>query len=110
MLMFSAASPQPAKGLTSSFLLNMADTGHDECGTGAVTVSDYLSFFFSPKERNLFVFYLLLAKASKQTDKTATMERWGPRPAGAQQLLAKSFRKSPEAPGVGVLFQHFLET
>lgn len=42
--------------------------------------------------------------------KTVTMERWGLRPAGRQQLLAEVFRESSEAQGVGVLFQHFLET
>lgn len=30
--------------------------------------------------------------------------------AGRQQLLAQIFRESPEALGVGALFQHFLES
>lgn len=83
----------------------MADTGHDECGIGAVTVSDNLGFFFSPQERNGFVLYLLLAKASKQTERTATVGRWDPRPAGRQQ---HELQEQPRGPRGGRALSAFL--
>lgn len=59
-----------------------------------LTIIVFGCWFFFAQERNIFVFYLLLAKESKcflLKEKTVTMERWGPRQEGSS-----SWHKSSE--------------
>lgn len=48
----------------------MADTGYDECGTGAGTVSDNLGFFFSPLKKEIDLYFICFwqKQANKQTE------------------------------------------
>lgn len=75
-----------------------------------LTIVVSVLFFFSSRKKHICILSASGKRKQMNRKKTVTMERWGLRPAGRQQLLAEVFRESSEAQGVGVLFQHFLET